>query len=101
MFSLIVLTPIRLCRQRHVLRLHIGREAWILFCGNIGGAQWPVGADADRVWAEDVLRAPRPLPVWQSPRQVIRVAVGHNQIAACDGARHQKCSRLNAVGLMR
>ena len=59
----------------------------------------PVAADADRIGAEHIDARAGLLQLGDDGAEVSRVAVGHNQIAAGDGAGHQEGSRLDAVGI--
>ena len=99
MFSLTSADAFGLGGQRHVLRLHVGGEAGVLFGGDVGGAQLAVGAHAHRIGAENIDAGAGLFQLGDDRAQMRRIAVGHDQVAAGDGAGDQKCSRLDAVGI--
>ena len=99
MFSRHLADALGLRGQRHVLRLHVGGKAGILFGGDVGGAQLRRGAHAHRIGAEHIDARAGFVELGDHGAQVRRIAVGHGQIAAGDGAGDQKCSRLDAVGV--
>ncbi len=61
--------------------------------------QLPAAAHAHRVGPENIHARSGFLELVDHRAQMRRIAMGHRQVAAGDGPGHQKCSRLNTVGI--
>src|SRR5579883_254955 len=92
-------SPLSLRRQRHVLRLHVGRETRIFLSRNIGSLQIAFTAYANFIFPENFHTRSSRFQLADHRTQVRRIAVGHAQITAGYRPGHQKSTRLNAIGV--
>ena len=85
--------------QRHILRLHVGREAGILFGRNVDGAQRAIAAHAESVRAECFDARSGLFKLGDDRAEMPRIAIVHNQVAAGDSAGDKERAGLDAVGI--
>ncbi len=84
--------------EGHVLGLHVGGEAGVLFGGDVGGFERAAGADADVLLAD--LDADAALfELGDERAEVGGVAAVDVEVAAGDGSGHEEGSGLDAVGV--
>ena len=84
--------------EGHVLGLHVGREAGVLFGGDVGGFELAAGADADVVFA-DVDADTTLFEFGDERAEVLRFSAVDVEVAAGDGAGHEEGSGFDAVGV--
>ncbi len=97
MFSVTIEVPCGLRGERHVLRLHVGGEAGILFGVHVGGLERLIAHDADGVGFDRGLDAGF-FQLGEDGGEVRGVAAGDVEVAAGERARDDERAGLDAVG---
>ena len=84
--------------QRHILRLHVGGEAGILFGGDVGGDKFSYAVDAQLSRTSLLNRHARFAQFADNRAEMQRLAIGERDIAVGDSASDEKCAGFDAVG---
>src|SRR5277367_4432630 len=83
--------------QRHVLRLHVGSEAGILFRRNIRSLQITLAANANLILAKNLDSSASLLKLGDDRAEMRRIAVGNAQIAATNRTGNEKSPSLDPI----
>ena len=97
MVSTTMSDAVALRHQRHILRLQIGSESWILLGSHIDGSHLTVPTDAQRIRTRLCHIDAGLLQLRHERIQMSGLAASHRQVAARDRAGDHESAGLNAV----